>query len=176
MASESNPTSTTESVDVNAYVARAEEFLREMLPLTRLALNVRGEPGNRGEGDLETPDVVIQFEGRDEDLLLENQGELLTALEHLVQKVIRIPPAISEKIGFDCRDWRLLRVRELKMTAEAAAERVRQTGLPFEFGPMRARERRILHLALKDDTEIHATSEGQGPERRVVVYPGPASS
>ena len=90
--------------------------------------------------------------------------------------MIRIPPAISEKIGFDCRDWRLLRVRELKMTAEAAAERVRQTGLPFEFGPMRARERRILQLALKDDTEIHATSEGQDPERRVVVYPGPASS
>ncbi len=110
------------------------------------------------------------------ELLLENQAELLTALEHLAQKGARIPPAISEKIGFDCKDWRLLRVRELKMTAEAAAERVRQTGFPFEFGPMRARERRILHLALKDETSVHATSEGQGPERRVVIYPGPASS
>ena len=176
MTSDSNPASTNETLDVNAYVARAEEFLRKMLPLTRLALNVRAEPGNREEGDLEKPDVVIQFEGGDEDLLLENQAELLTALEHLVQKVARIPPAISEKIGFDCKDWRLLRVRELKMTAEAAAERVRQTGFPFEFGPMRARERRILHLALKDETSVHATSEGQGPERRVVIDPSPASN
>jgi len=176
MESDLNSISMPETMDVNACVSRAENFLREILPLTQMALSFRTEPGNRIQGDLEKPDVVIHFKGPDEDLLLENQAELLTALEHLVQKAARIPPMISEKIGFDCKDWQLLRVRELKIMAESAANRVNQISSTFKFGPMRARERRIVHLALKEKEFVHAISEGQGPERHVVIYPGPGTS
>ncbi len=64
---------------------------------------------------------------------------------------------------------------ELKLSAEVAAERVRQTREPFRFHPMGARERRIIHLALKDQPGVRTTSEGQGEMRQVVVFPADAN-
>ena len=52
-----------------------------------------------------------------------------------------------------------------------AAERVRETHEPFRFNPMAARERRIIHLVLKDQPGIRTTSEGNGEMRQVVVFP-----
>ena len=57
------------------------------------------------------------------------------------------------------------------MSALAAAERVKKTHTPFHFSPMNSRERRILHLALRDETEVRSESVGEGPIRQVVVVP-----
>ena len=171
MTSSAETNTASPRAQVKDYVERAEKFLRGVLPLSRLALDLEVKPGNRDEQDLETPDWVIHFVGQDEDLLLENHGELLAALEYLALKVARVPAELTEKIGFDCKDWRFLRVQELKLSAEAAAERVRATGDPFEFNPMTARERRILHMALRDDASVRTAGEGMRHERKVVIYP-----
>jgi spoIIIJ-associated protein len=55
--------------------------------------------------------------------------------------------------------------------AQVAAERVIDTGQPFILNPMNARERRIIHLALKDRPQVQTQSEGMGPERKVVIFP-----
>jgi TrmH family RNA methyltransferase len=60
---------------------------------------------------------------------------------------------------------------ELRMAATVAAEKVRRTGAPYEFTPMSSRERRIVHLALREDTDLRTESEGEGMGRRLVVYP-----
>jgi spoIIIJ-associated protein len=57
------------------------------------------------------------------------------------------------------------------MAANVAAEKVRQTGTPFHFAPMSSRERRILHLALRDQTDLRTESDGEGFNRCVVLYP-----
>ncbi len=57
------------------------------------------------------------------------------------------------------------------MSAQAAAERVKKTHMPFHFSPMNSRERRILHLSLRDETEVRSESVGEGPIRQVVVVP-----
>ena len=65
------------------------------------------------------------------------------------------------------------------MAATVAAEKVRQTGTPFHFAPMSSRERRILHLALRDQTDLRTESDGEGFNRSVVLYPAdykPAAS
>ena len=171
MTSSAETNTASPTIPVKEYVERAEKFLRGVLPLSRLALDLEVKPGNRSEQDFETPDWVIHFAGPDEDLLLENHGELLAAFEFLALKVARVPPELTEKIGFDCKDWRFLRVQELKLSAEAAAERVRATGEPFVFNPMIARERRILHMALKDDASVRTVGEGMRNERKVVIHP-----
>jgi spoIIIJ-associated protein len=176
MENPQKPNSPPGEIDLKSYVDGAEKFLQEILPLTRLHLNYQVKAGSRSQGELETHEYVIHFEGTDGDLLLENQAELLAALEYLTLKAARVPAKVSHRIGFDCQDWRFLRVRELKLTAEAAAERVRQTGVRFVFNPMRARERRIIHLALKEDRSVRTASEGQFDERKVVIYPSSASS
>ena len=57
------------------------------------------------------------------------------------------------------------------MSAMAAAERVKKTRMPFHFSPMNSRERRILHMSLRDETEVRSESVGEGPIRQVVVVP-----
>ena len=57
------------------------------------------------------------------------------------------------------------------MAATVAAEKVRRTGAPYSFTPMSSRERRIVHLALRDADDLRTESQGEGPQRHLVVYP-----
>ena len=75
------------------------------------------------------------------------------------------------RLCFDANDHRVLRVQELRLSAEAAAERVRRTGQPFHFSPMNSRERRLLHLASRDQEGVRSESVGEGPIRQVVIVP-----
>ena len=121
--------------------------------------------------DPEAPEYVVDFSGPDADLLLEKNATLLHAIEYVVLKAIRLDEDHFRKIAFDCHDWRRTRIEELRLMAQVAAERVIDTGDPFTLSPMNPRERRIVHLALKDQPKVRTESEGMGPERKVVIYP-----
>jgi spoIIIJ-associated protein len=79
-------------------------------------------------------------------------------------------------LSFDANDYRLLRIEELRLSAQTAAERVKRTGAPFRFNPMNSRERRVIHLALRGETAVRSESAGAGPGRQVVVYPAGMAS
>jgi spoIIIJ-associated protein len=128
------------------------------------------------DGDFETPDMVVKFSGPDVDLLLSNRAELLLALEHVTMEVLRMPSEDHSRISFDANDYRLLRIEELRMSAMAAAEKVKRTGVPFRFNPMNSRERRVIHLAMRNETALRSESCGTGPGRHVVVYPAGMAS
>jgi spoIIIJ-associated protein len=116
-------------------------------------------------------EVIADFYGRDKELLLERGGELLRALEHLAFRALRLEPEWHEKIHIDCGGYRALRFEELKMTAKVAAERVQMTKQPFRLNPMTSRERRIVHLTLKDMPGVRTESIGMGEQRQVVIHP-----
>ena len=121
--------------------------------------------------DPEAPEYVVDFSGPDADLLLEKNATLLHAFEYVVLKAIRLDEDHFRRIAFDCQDWRRSRMEELRLMAQVAAERVIDTGDPFTLNPMNPRERRIVHLALRDRPKVRTQSEGMGPERKVVIYP-----
>src|SRR5579862_5730384 len=123
-------------------------------------------PENR---DWEKPEILVDFSGPDSALLLDRGGELLRALELLAFEIVRLPSAEHEKISFDCKNQRSLRLKELRMAASVAAEKVRQTGVPFHFAPMSSRERRMVHLALRDEADLRTESDGEGRDRCVVL-------
>jgi spoIIIJ-associated protein len=127
--------------------------------------------GETPHPDFENPDLMVRFTGTDVDLLLENKAELLLALEQLTMEALGMPPEEHSRICFDANDRRILRIEELRMSAMAAAERVKKSRAPFHFSPMNSRERRILHLALRDETEVRSESVGEGPIRQVVIVP-----
>jgi spoIIIJ-associated protein len=126
--------------------------------------------------DFETPDLVVKFTGPDVDLLLSNRAELLLALEHVTMEMLHIPSEDHSRISFDANDYRLLRIEELRMSAAAVAEKVKRTGQPFRFNPMNSRERRVIHLALRNETTLRSESSGSGGFRHVVVYPAGMAS
>jgi spoIIIJ-associated protein len=144
-------------------------LLKPVLAAARLQLSFEVRPANL-DHDLITPDYIVDFQGRDLDLLLEQRGELLMALEHLTLEALRVPHDDRYRLVFDAGDYRLLRIEELRLSAEAAAERVKKTGAPYQFNPMSSRERRILHLALRDDPAVVTTSEGVAPNRYTVIH------
>jgi hypothetical protein len=123
--------------------------------------------------EFERPEIVVIFDGPDKELLLERGAELLLALEYLAVRSLRLEPPFFDRIRFDSGDFRSLRIAELMLSAKVAAQRVRETKQPFRLNPMAPRERRIVHLALKDLAGIRTTSEGIGEERQVVILPIP---
>ena len=153
------------------HLARLEDLLHQILRHGRFDLKFVVRKTAPLPDHPEAPAYIIDFSGDDEDLLLEKNGALLEALESVLLKSVRLDEDQFGKIAFDCRDFRRLREEELKLMARVAAERVIESGDPFALNPMTARERRIVHLALKDLPQVRTESEGFGPERRVVIVP-----
>ena len=150
---------------------RIEDFLKHVCKLAGFSLQFAVAEGETPHPDFENPDLMVRFTGADVDLLLSNKAELLLALEQLTMEAIGMAPEEHSRICFDANDRRILRIAELRMSAEAAAERVKKSRQPFHFSPMNSRERRILHLALRDDTDVRSESVGEGPIRQVVIVP-----
>lgn len=151
--------------------ARIEEFLDMVLDDADFDLTYDITGGEGLHPDFENPDFVVRFEGPDVDILLSNKAEVLLALEQLTMEALGMMSEEHARLCFDANDHRVLRVQELRMSAEAAADRVRKTHQPFHFSPMNSRERRILHLAMRDQTDVRSESVGEGPIRQVVIVP-----
>jgi spoIIIJ-associated protein len=137
------------------------EFLRSIIQSSSLSLNVSVEESDEG--------CRLNIDGSDADLLISQGGELLEALQHLVnQAFIRELPR-GQRVVCDAQSFRATREAELRAMAKHAAERVRSTGAPFMFGPMTANERRIIHLTLVDDSDLFTESVGEGQARKLKV-------
>jgi spoIIIJ-associated protein len=159
-------------MDKLAAANKINEFLKAVTTHGNLHLKYRitVDPPLPENRDWERPEILVEFAGPDSALLLDRGGELLRALELLALEMLRLSHGEHEKISFDCQNQRSLRLQELRMAADVAAETVRRTGTPYHFAPMSSRERRIVHLALRD-TGLQTESDGEGPRRCVVVYP-----
>lgn len=156
---------------VAAVASRIEAFLRPLLKSARLRLDFTPGEGASTHPEVDDPDVAVRFSGEDVDLLLANKAELLLALEHLTHEALRLPSEDHSRISFDANDYRALRIEELRLSAITACDKVKRTGVPFRFNPMNSRERRIIHLALRNETDVRSESYGSGTHRQVVVYP-----
>jgi len=154
-----------------------DAFLKPLLAAAGLDLDYQVRASEL-ENELITPDITIEFEGEDTDLLLNQRAELLLALEQLTLEALRIRHEDRYRLLFDVDDYRVMRIEELRMSAQAAAGKVRRTGASFHFNPMTSRERRILHLALRGDDSVTTASEGVAPRRHIVIKPAnaPASA
>ncbi len=140
---------------------RAEQLLNEVFDHAGLDLRASATEAESG--------CVMNIDGEDSSMLRSEGGELLDALEHLVNQSFTRSLPHGERIVCDVDDFRSMRETELRMMARHAAERVRSTGVPFTFGPMNASERRIIHVALADDESLHTESVGEGNARRLKV-------
>ena len=156
--------------------ARIDGFLRQTLHNGGFKLKYEIEDSQTTAGDFETPDIMVKFTGPDVDALLANRAEMLLALEHVTMEILRMPSEDHSRISFDANDYRLLRIEELRLSAQTAGEKVKRTGIPFRFNPMNSRERRVIHLALATETALRSESAGAGPGRHVVVYPAGMAS
>jgi spoIIIJ-associated protein len=159
--------------DKVAAAKQIDALLKDILSLGgfKLKYRITVNPPFSPDAMMERPDILVELAGPDSSLVLERGGEMLRALEHLAIKMLRLEQDEHEKISFDCRNYKSDRLRELRMGAEVAAERVRTTGVPYAFAPMTSRERRILHLQFRDHDSLRTESQGEAAQRHVVLVP-----
>jgi len=161
---------------VDSVTLKIDQFLKPLLAEAGFQVKYEAAEGESVNPDFENPEVVVRFSGNDVDLLLANKAELLLALEYITMEALHIPSDDHSRISFDAQDYRALRIEELRMSAAAAAEKVKRTGQPFKFNPMNSRERRVIHLAMRNETELRSESTGHGGYRQVVIYPAGMAS
>src|SRR5919205_1865244 len=142
---------------------QAAEFLKNVFDMTGLQLRVAVKHGLAGE--------VLDIEGNDSPLLQAQTGELLEALQHLVNQVFGRNLAGGARLVCDVNGFRATREAELQAMANHAANKVRQTGAPFTFQPMSANERRIIHLTLAESADLYTESIGEGSDRKLRISP-----
>jgi len=159
-------------LDRDATAEALRDFLQGIVRAGHFDLSVTVRTAEPSSGTEEgEAEVFADLDGKDKEILLARGGEILKALEHLVFRALGLEPAFHEKIHLDCGGFRAIRFEELRMTARVAAERVLASKQPFQLNAMSSRERRIVHLAIKDMPGVRTESIGTGEERHVVIHP-----
>lgn len=112
---------------------------------------------------------VVNITGSELGILIGRRGDTLEALQFLTN--LAVSKKMSEKIRIivDVEGYRQRREETLVRLAKRLSERVKRTGNRVVLEPMNPHERRIIHTALQDDTRISTFSEGEEPNRRVVI-------
>lgn len=157
-------------------LAQAAEKIAELMRLItttgglRLKYRITAGAGAVDPDGFERRDIYIECKGPDTEYLLASDGELLRSLEHIAAKILRLEPEDHDRVSFDANGFKAARALALRDAADAAIDEVDETGEPFRFPPMNSRERRMLHMFLKD-SGLQTASSGEGPRRSVVLYP-----
>ena len=146
---------------MNETCQRAQTFLNDVFGGCKLDLDAKAAESDEG--------CLLELEGEDASLLRSEGGELLSALEHLVNQAFGRALPHGSRFVCDVENFRATREAELRAMARHAAERVRTTRTTFTFGPMNSNERRVIHTSLADEADLHTESIGEGSARRLKV-------
>ncbi len=156
-----------------AAAKEINELLNKIVRLGgfRVKYRIAVDPPVDQGAEWDRPAILVDFSGPDSGLLVARGGELLHALEMVTVEAVGDMLDEHERISFDSMGFCQARTDELVMSAKVAAEKVRHSAAPYAFSPMNSRERRVVHLALRDEEDLRTESEGEGPARHLVVYP-----
>jgi spoIIIJ-associated protein len=114
--------------------------------------------------------LTVRVEGAGCALLLEEDGEVLRALEHLLQRAASRPGS-RQRVVVACPGYREQRDDSLRAEARSLAQAVRLDGRPRQTRPLNSYERRIVHIAVSEEPGLRTFSVGEGADRRVTVAP-----
>lgn len=146
--------------------AKARAWCGQVVTLTQLDLVVRTEENEQ--------QIIVRFYGTDARRLLEHHGELLDAMQVLANKAL-VGRRVEKEIEFDCGAFKARRTEDLGQKARDVADRVRHDGHEQLLPAMSPIERRIVHLALRDDADVTTESRGDGFFKRVAIILRPQS-
>ena len=141
----------------------AADYLEELLDIC----DMDGDLDLDVEGDR----AVVAIVGAKLDKLVGANGEVLDALQELTRLAVHQQTGARSRLMLDVGGHRARRRRELTALGEAAARRVSESGRSERLAPMTPFERKVVHDAVAAIEGVRSESEGDEPERRVVVLP-----
>jgi spoIIIJ-associated protein len=156
-----------EEGDADELPEEPAERVRAMLGRVTQSLGLRASV-DVVEDDEE---IAATVNGEDLGLLIGKHGTTIDALQHLATRIAFRGDADRKTVVIDAAGYRERREAALQRAADQAVEDAISYGRPVELEPMSAAERRIVHTYLRDHAEIQTHSEGDEPDRRLVVSP-----
>jgi len=115
--------------------------------------------------------VEAEFVGEDLGLLIGHHGQTIDGIQHLAYRIAFRRVGEPVRVVVDAAGYRERRSVALRAAADQAAETAVHDGRPVALEAMSALERKVVHEHLKDRHDVETYSEGQEPERRLVVAP-----
>ncbi len=156
----------TENQTAEQVAEQAKDHLQQILSVAGMDCTAKIAAV---DGDV----AQLQIDGPDAGLLIGRRGQTLDALQYLLLVMVSHNRALSQRfrIMLDADGYRQRRTEALQTLAQSLAARVKQTGQEAVLEPLNPLERRIVHTALMDDAEVETYSEGEEPNRHVVITP-----
>ena len=145
----------------------ALDFLSEVLTHMEMDCQVNLVPASDGN----EADISLEISGRDTGRIIGKKGQVLAALQFLVNRVINRPDLGRRYVTVDAEGYRSRRDDSLATMARRLGEQAVTDGKIITFEPMNPRDRRVVHLALAKFEGVVTKSEGEGPDRRVQIIP-----
>ncbi len=115
--------------------------------------------------------VSLDIKGDDLSRIIGKDGATLSSLQYLVSVMANKGKEKRKRVEVDCGGYRKKQERRVEKIASETAEEVEISGKEIELPPMNARERRIVHMAIKNLPKVSSYSIGEKNDRRVVVSP-----
>ena len=119
--------------------------------------------------------LLLRVEGGNSGVLIGRRGQTLEAMQFLTDKIINRHSESRVRLKVDIEGYMETRKANLKSLAYKMADKAKKTGRPATINQMTAQDRRIVHLALKDDYGVRTQSMGDGYYRRLVIFPKKSS-
>lgn len=141
----------------------AEDYLNGLLDV----LDMDGEAVAEIEGDT----IVVDVDGPDMGLLIGRHGATLEALQELVRAVVQHQIQARARITLDIDGYRKRQRALLERKVRGLAAKVKKERRPITLDPMSSYERMVVHTALANFSGVVTTSQGDEPDRRIVIRP-----
>lgn len=152
------------------YDLLSREFFNHLIKLAQLNLDLKVELNQEGRNK----NLKVEFLGEDEELLLENEGEMLYGLEHLLRRYLSQITTHDPSLKFNvtCHgDKSNDREAQLQELAEKMKTKALDQGVAVVLRPMNPAERRIIHQHLDKETSVRTVSIGDGHYKKIRIEP-----
>ncbi len=148
-----------------------EEQGLEAVTMLNKILGLMGEPADVVVAVSDAEGVELELKGDGSGILIGRRGQTLDALEYLVNRIVARRFKDPVPILVDTESYRTRRRQQLQRMALSMGEQAKRENKPVTLEPMPPRDRRIIHLALKDDPLVTTRSEGTGYLRSLEIIP-----
>ena len=148
----------------------ASNVVRDLMEKMRVKAKIESKIGEATD-EVDSRVIMIDIQGDDLSFLIGRHSEVLHSLQYITSLIVGREVGHWVPLVIDVQGYRERRERQLRQMATRMADQVIKTGRRISLEPMSATERRIIHLALRDNSQITTESIGEEPNRKVVIYP-----
>ena len=141
----------------------AKEFTKELTERMGVEVEV--------EGLLKEGILYIDVRGDQKGTLIGKHGQTLDSLQMIINRMVNKRLKGVSRLALDVDDYRKRRAENLSAMALRLGEKARRMGCAITAGPLNARDRRIIHVALNDDPSLRTESLGEGEMKKIMIVP-----